>query len=195
MLPTWSSPIVKWNDPYVTWSDSGNDSSGLLPASSTVQERAIDLTTARIERVPVTIRDLWSADLCPNNLLPWLAWAVSVDVWDPTWSEYQKRQAIRDSVGLHRRKGTAGALRQSLAPYDVQVIEWWQDSPKGIPYTFSLIAGPGLTSQDTALVLEICNRVKNVRSQFSFRQRNDGGTFAAAACCTSGGVIAVTQTS
>lgn len=167
--------------------------SSLLPPSATAQERALDLTTARIGDVPVPLRTLWDADTCPAALLPWLAWALSVDVWDPTWTDLQKRQAIKDSVSIHRRKGTAGALYTALAAYDVDIEEWQDQTPKGIPYTFALVAGT-LTDPQRATVIELCNRVKNARSHFSFRAKNDGGDFYTSAACVSGGVIAVTAT-
>ncbi|MFM2091074.1 MAG: hypothetical protein RLZZ127_1563 [Planctomycetota bacterium] len=163
----------------------------LLPPSATAQERALDLATARVGDVSVPLRTLWDPDTCPASLLPWLAWALAVDAWDPAASESVKRQAIRDSVSVHRRKGTAGALLTALAPYDVDVEEWQDQSPVGIPYTFALLAGAGLTDPQKSAVIDIANRVKNARSHFSFRHQNDGGNFYAAAACVAGGVISV----
>lgn len=190
MYATWDDPNVLWDDPFVTW----GGATTLLPPSATPQERSLDLITARVEYPAVPHRTLWDADSCPPELLAWLAWAMSVDVWDPAWTDATKRQAIKDSVSVHRRKGTAGALLTSLAPYDVAVIEWQNDTPKGNPYTFVLVAGPTLTTDDAAYVIEIANRVKNARSHFSFRAKNDGGTFYMGAACSSGGIIAVTAT-
>ena len=51
----------------------------LLPANATPLERALAETTARLSDVAVPIRDLWSPENCPTELLPWLAWALSVD--------------------------------------------------------------------------------------------------------------------
>lgn len=165
----------------------------LLPPSASAQERALELSTARLADPAVPLRTLWDPDTCPAALLPWLAWALAVDAWDPAASESAKRQAIRDSVSVHRRKGTAGALLTALAPYSVTVEEWQDQTPQGIPYTFALIAGGGLTTEQTRAVVDIANRVKNARSHFSFRNANDGGTFYAGAACVSGGIIAVTN--
>ncbi len=81
----------------------------LLPPNSTLQERSLEEVSARLDHLPLTIRDLWSADTCPDDLLPWLAKAVSVDVWSPAWTPDQKRGAIRNSLAVHRKKGTIGA--------------------------------------------------------------------------------------
>lgn len=166
----------------------------LLPPSATRQERALDLATSRVGDAAVPLRTLWDPDTCPVALLPWLAWALAVDAWDPSASEAVKRQAIRDSVSVHRRKGTAGALFTALAPYDVTIQEWQDQSPPGIPYTFALVRGPSLTNQQASAVIDIANRVKNARSHYSFVFANDNsGSSYAAAACVSGGVVAVTN--
>lgn len=75
--------------------------------------------------------------------LPYLAWAFSVDRWDPTWSEAAKRSVIRSSYFVHRKKGTISALRRVVEPlgYLLEVTEWWQTQPPGPRGTFSLSIG------------------------------------------------------
>lgn len=89
-------------------------SSVLLPPNSLPLERAIAASGAGIDALPVPIRDLWNPWKCPATVLPWLAWAVSVDDWDVNWGEDAKRQIIADSVTVHRHKGTRGAVRRAL---------------------------------------------------------------------------------
>lgn len=55
--------------------------SRLLPTGSSPLEVAAAKACAEIEKTPVSIRELWNPDTCPANLLPWLAWAFSVDRW------------------------------------------------------------------------------------------------------------------
>lgn len=86
----------------------------LLPPNATAQERAIEAAIARMVDVPVPIGDLWSPEKCPAELLPWLAWAFGVDEWETDWPEEAKRAAIRDSVAIHRKKGTVWAIRRVL---------------------------------------------------------------------------------
>ena len=87
----------------------------LLPPNATPQETAIEAATARIADVPVPNASLWTPATCPAALLPWLAWALSVDDWDGTWPEARQRAVIAASVGVHRRKGTRGAVVAALA--------------------------------------------------------------------------------
>ncbi len=115
----------------------------LLPSNSTQLERDAAVALAQIKRVPIPIRLLWNPDLCPLAVLPYLAWSFSVDRWDSTWSEPTKRAAIRAAYYIHSRKGTIGALRRVVEPlgYLIEIIEWWQDVPAGVPGTFKLKVG------------------------------------------------------
>ncbi|MBC3346552.1 phage tail protein I [Pseudomonas sp. SWRI196] len=115
----------------------------LLPPNSTTLERLAAEALAQIERVPVPIRDLLNPDQCPVQLLPYLAWAFSVDRWDSTWSEATKRQVIKGSYFIHSRKGTIGALRRVVEPlgYLIEIIEWFNTVPEGVPGTFALTVG------------------------------------------------------
>ena len=110
----------------------------LLPPNATELERALAAATDR--PVPVIVREVWNPDTCPAAILPWLAWAYSLDEWDSTWTEEQKRGAIKASVFVHRKKGTIGALRAALGGigYEIDVTEWHQEIPAGDPYTFRL---------------------------------------------------------
>jgi phage tail P2-like protein len=139
----------------------------LLPPNATPQERALSEATARVGDVLVPIRTLWNPQTCPAALLPWLAWAMSVDDWDATWTEQQKRDVIAASVEVHRHKGTIGALKAALRPlnYDVQI-----DEPSALPYQFRIRLDPGrstamdVTQLTYSRAQQIALRVKNVRS-------------------------------
>lgn len=88
----------------------------LLPPNATPLERALEASTARVAGVPVPMRSLVAPATCPAPLLPWLAWAEDVPVWNQNWSERMKRGIIAASWNLHRRAGTLGALK-SLAQW------------------------------------------------------------------------------
>lgn len=113
----------------------------LLPLSSTQLERAIE--AAMVEKTEIPLRTLYNPDTCPAHLLPWLAWTWSVDRWDTRWTEAVKRSAIRSAFYVHAHKGTIGALRRVVEPlgYLIEVLEWWEMTPEGIPGTFALKVG------------------------------------------------------
>ena len=113
----------------------------LLPINSTQLERAMEATF--FEKTIVPLRDLYNADTCPVHLLPHLAWAWSVDRWDYRWTEVTKRAAIKASYYIHAHKGTIGALRRVVEPlgYLIEIIEWFNTVPPGVPGTFALKVG------------------------------------------------------
>lgn len=116
--------------------------SELLPPQSTTAERALSDAIARISDVPVPIDTLWTPETCPAGLLPWLAWAVSVDVWDSRWPDQVKRDVIAASIALHREKGTKAGMLRALAALGVEAdIDEWFDVG-GQPYTFRVRARP-----------------------------------------------------
>ena len=83
----------------------------LLPPNATAGMRAIEQAAARrLAAIDTPVATLWSPATCPAALLPWLAWAFAVDVWDSAWPEATKRSVIAASLEVHRRKGTRGAL-------------------------------------------------------------------------------------
>lgn len=87
----------------------------LLPPSSTPLERALDQTAAvRLSALPSVVASLWNADTCPAPLLPYLAWAMSVDEWNDGWGVDKKRAVIKESRYIHQHKGTLSAIKRAL---------------------------------------------------------------------------------
>lgn len=85
----------------------------LLPPNATPLEKALAKAGA-MPHHPEEIRKLWNHRTCPLQLLPWLAWAWSVDEWDPAWTEGQQRAMVGASIKLHKKKGTVWAVREAL---------------------------------------------------------------------------------
>lgn len=129
----------------------------------------MEAATARLSSVPVPIRQLWNPDTCPASLLPWLAWAFSLDEWSDTWTETQQRAAIKASYGIHRSKGTIGAVKQALAAlgFTARVQEWFNQIPAGNPYTYRLLLEVdqvGYSWEDLQKLLDVVDASKNLRS-------------------------------
>lgn len=127
----------------------------LLPLNSTQLERAIEAAMA--EKTEIPLRILYNPDTCPAHLLPWLAWTWSVDRWDTRWTEAVKRSAIRSAFYVHAHKGTIGALRRVVEPlgYLIEVLEWWETKPEGVPGTFALKVGVLDTGITEEMYLEL----------------------------------------
>ena len=106
----------------------------LLPSNATTLERELARLSGYLDDIePSVIAAIWDAWRCPVQLLPWLGWAMSVDVWDAAWPEVTQRQAIADSPEYHRRKGTRWSVEQllALAGRPVELTEWFDRVPEG----------------------------------------------------------------
>ena len=149
----------------------------LLPPNATRAERA--LARAAVTRpLPVDITALWDADRCPAALLPWLAWALSVDEWKAYWPETVKRARVRAAIAIQRRKGTWGSVRDVVAAFGGSILirEWWEMQPRGAPHTFEAVmtianqGGETATAKFVDDVIGEISRTKPVRSHFTFTQ-------------------------
>lgn len=114
----------------------------ILPPNATLRDHA--MLTADLAALalidPAIIATIWDPMNCPASLLPWLAWALSVDVWDDGWTEDRKRKVIAASPIVHRLKGTRGAVRRALDAFDMEsaIVEWWEESPAARRGTFRI---------------------------------------------------------
>lgn len=138
----------------------------ILPSNATPLEIALDLNTAKSLAGLPPVEHLWSAQKCPLPLLPFLAWALSVDEWDNTWPEHKKRQVVQSSVFVHRHKGTRASMEAALKALDFgsAISEWFEHG--GDPYTFrvDVYVSNGLTSDDIRDVQGAIRNTKNARS-------------------------------
>ncbi|WP_062731893.1 phage tail protein I [Sphingobium abikonense] len=140
----------------------------VLPPGSTPLEKALEQVTAFLLDLPVDMRKLWSPMECPAAHLPWLAWGLSVDIWDADWPEAVKRAAVADAIGFHRRKGTAASLRTVLDRFDplIRIVEWFEDRDTLDPYMFRLELPLSVDSPviyDEALVAQILRDIAAVK--------------------------------
>lgn len=115
-------------------------SQSLLPSNATPMERALEKAFAEQLDIRVDIKHLWDPWKCPVELLPWLARNLSVDEFSSTWPEDIQRQVIADSVPVHLKKGTVGAVRDALNALDAStdVLQWFETG--SAPFTAQIIA-------------------------------------------------------
>ena len=77
----------------------------LLPPNASKLLRDLEKTGSRLSFLEILNRYLRNPEKCPEHLLPWLGWALSVDVWNETWAESIRRNVIKASISVHRHKG------------------------------------------------------------------------------------------
>lgn len=144
----------------------------LLPCNATEFERALEQATAIMENDSVTIRDYWNPAVITAQQMPWLAWEWSVDNWNAAWIERAKRNMLKDSFRYHRSKGTLQIIKdviQNLGGH-IEIKEWWQTDPLGLPYTFHAIVDAGV-GESTGILQEqlfiAIDQAKPVRSHYT----------------------------
>lgn len=151
--------------------------SALLPPNSTKGERAL-VDAIGTRPLPVPVGDMWDADRCPADLLPWLAWALSVDDWKAYWPEHIKRSRVRSAIAIQRRKGTAQSVHDVVESFGGSLVirEWFEASPPAAPHTFDMVLtlsgndGATTSAQFVEDVIAEVTRTKPVRSHFTFTQ-------------------------
>ena len=150
---------------------------GLLPSNASALEKALEgLAVGRLADIDIPLRDLWSAEHCPEALLPWLAWALSVDQWSADWPIHIRRARVAAAIAIQRIKGTAKSVVDVVASFggNVVVREWFEQTPPGAPHTFDLtvtLGGQGSAVPSAefidAVIAEVA-RTKPARSHFDF---------------------------
>ncbi|MCF6432665.1 phage tail protein I, partial [Leisingera sp. MMG026] len=113
----------------------------LLPPNANSTAHILETVMAeRVLGIQAPIHTLWNADTCPAELLPWLAWAFSVEEWENWYSEAYKREIIRVSLEVHRLKGTRNSVEMALSAlgFRIDLVEGWEEGGAG--HTFRLDA-------------------------------------------------------
>lgn len=156
----------------------------ILPHNALALERDLETVTAeRIASITVPLHDLWNVDTCPERLLPWLAWAFSVEVWDHQWAVGIKRNVIRTSIQVHRMKGTRRSVELALEALNMRIdlnecFELDEHGERfGPAHTFKLDAfaddifdaGFKIDARLLATVTELVRNVKPVHVHFTLR--------------------------
>lgn len=149
----------------------------LLPPNATALETALEAAIAQ-PALPVPLRDLWNPQTCPEHLLPWLAWSLSIDGWDANWPVTTRRAVVANAIAVHRRKGTVQAVRSAIAAFGANMAlrEWWQNSPPATRGTFHVVlsiadqAGGAPSAAFINAVVDEIDRAKPLSRHFTFAQ-------------------------
>lgn len=110
-----------------------------------------------------------------SEQLDHMAAAWDASVWRQSWPINIKRNILNNVILEKRKRGTLGAVKkaiETIGSYTI-ITEWWQETPKGTPHTFKVIAS--LNNYDGVLesdlqedLFELINDAKPVRSHYEF---------------------------
>ncbi|EPB4110593.1 phage tail protein I, partial [Klebsiella pneumoniae] len=149
--------------------------------------RSAEASSGRLSGITVAIRRVWTPEDCPVELLPYLAWALSVDRWDKGWPAEKKIAAIQQSYWLHRRKGTRAAVRRVIEDmgFFATFAEWFDVGDE--PGTFRLevdVSDVGIaprTLDELDRMVDGTKPASRHMAQMTLANRTEGAAFTGAA--------------
>lgn len=86
---------------------------------------------------------LWAnIDNLSSAQLDHLAVQYDLATWRDYWPVTLKRSVLKTAFVTKRKLGTVSAVKDVLASIGsaTNIVEWWQTEPKGVPYTFNIVA-------------------------------------------------------
>lgn len=113
-----------------------------------------------------------------SDVLDHLAWQWNSDTWRDNWPVSLKRSVFKSIIRTKRIKGTRAAVEDVVSSLGgaVDITEWFEQSPRGEPYTASIVAS--INSFDGAVpskemiddVIRSIKYAKSARTLYSFSQ-------------------------
>lgn len=113
-----------------------------------------------------------------SAVLGHLAWQWNSDTWRDNWPVSLKRSVFKSIIRTKRIKGTRAAVEDVVSSLGgvVDIKEWFEQSPRGEPYTASIVAS--INSFDGAVpskemlddVIRSIKYAKSARTLYSFSQ-------------------------
>lgn len=126
-------------------------------------------------------------DTLTSEQLDHMAAQWDASVWRQSWPIQIKRNVLHNVILEKRKRGTLGAVKKAIETIGsyTSITEWWQETPKGTPHTFKVIAS--LNHYDGVLESELqedlfglIDDAKPVRSHYDFiLQRRYSGEIGA----------------
>ena len=122
-----------------------------------------------LQKVTATIKEeliLPRIDELSEAVIDLLAWQLHVDFYEELTTIAEKRNAVKQSIAMHRIKGTRTAVELALHMVYTsgEVSEWFEYG--GRPYYFRVrfIRPETIRTEDVDRVIRIIHTVKNTRS-------------------------------
>lgn len=110
-----------------------------------------------------------------SEQLDHIAAAWDASVWRQSWPIQIKRRILNNVILEKRKRGTLGAVKKAIETIAsfTSLTEWWQETPKGTPHTFKVIASlnnyEGVLESDLQEDLfGLIDDAKPVRSHYDF---------------------------
>lgn len=140
-------------------------------AASQVLDKVLAETSEQMKDVLIWAR----IDELPEPVLDNLAWQLHIEGFEGyglAETIEQKRAVIKESINLHRLKGTRWSVERIFELLDMEglILEWWEEGAELEqlqPYEFTIQVEAGNRPMDGEFytnVLRVIDELKNVRS-------------------------------
>lgn len=127
----------------------------------------------KADRIDTTVLLLWGGiDTAKESVLDHLAYHLHVDEYDTSYPIEVKRRMVKQSIPIHKYKGTPFAVKTAIATvYESGQLEEWF-SYGGDPYRFRVsgITAPLTGVADINRLVTLINATKNKRSWLDYVQ-------------------------
>ncbi|HDZ9268244.1 phage tail protein I [Vibrio cholerae] len=145
----------------------GNFLSTLPPSASKLERILEQIFWEEIGLIERDIRDFMNPWKCREDLLPYLAWELSVDDWDDNWSLSTKRRVCATALDIHTYKGTRYAIDKSIEAIradSLRAVEWFEDESNLKPGQFRVDLISDQSPVDATTIPEIVRAIQNAKN-------------------------------
>ena len=142
-----------------------------VKASADALDSSLQDVSKKVDIPSIYIR----IDTLTSEQLDHMAAAWDASVWRQSWPIQIKRNVLNNVILEKRKRGTLGAVKKAIETIAsfTDLTEWWQETPKGTPHTFKVIASlnnyEGVLESDLQEDLfGLIDDAKPVRSHYDF---------------------------
>lgn len=138
----------------------------LYQAASGLEKALADHEAERLIRVYAeAIVDVWDPFRIAYRNLPFLAWAMGVNMWQDQWREMTKRTWVAQQWTFKSLRGTANGTRMAVDYIGRDVSPWGYQCTKFTVPPQRVYSGPTLTREEREAWLELMPQLRVWRIQ------------------------------
>ena len=142
-----------------------------VKASADALDKPLQEVSGKVDIPSIYIR----LDSLTSEQLDHMAAEWDASVWRQSWPIQIKRNVLNNVILEKRKRGTLKAVKKAIETIGsyTNITEWWEETPKGTPHTFKVIASlnhyDGVLESDLQEdLLGLINDAKPVRSHYEF---------------------------